>query len=445
MASRAKALLNLFRSSLDIAYEKERISKPRPNSPMLVNYFLFLMTLLLFAGLALDTGVLEWKSMHTQQAADAAAQEAMYQLARNDSSWAAAGQLQATANGFTNGANGATVTITNPPTSGPWLGDSLSVQATVTQTAYNLFMGFVNGGRATIANTAIAKVIYTCIWIMNPSSGAGSSLWLASGRVTAPCGVFVNTASGGNLQVDGFSTLDSLRIRVVGPSSGNASSGSVYTQPKFGSSAKNDPLAYITAPTFSACSSTGLSISNVTYTASPGTYCGTGTAPGLTLNNSTLYLNPGLYIITGGLSMSNSYIYGEGGVTLYFTKGGGANYGTVVVNGTFGTNSSGIYLKAPTTSSGGSIPGIVVFGDRGWITHGSRGVQILYTQVTTDGIWYLPNTGLYLWISPFSFFNYNAILVDNLYNYGATATFHPGYANLGGVSPFHYEDGLLVQ
>ena len=412
---------------------------------MLINYFVILVILLLFAGLALDTGVLEWRFMLMQQAADAAAQEAMYQFARNDSSWAADGKAQATLHGFTNGVNGAVVTITNPPTSGPWLGDAWSVQASVSQSVPNLFMEFVNGGKSTIGANAVARVLYTCIWIMNPSSSSADSIAVASASITAPCGVFLNTASGYNLGVDGFSWLYSLRIRVVGPSGGNTSSGSVYTQPKFGASVKNDPLAYITAPVFSSCDHTPITYSTGTHTIGPGTYCGTATLPAITLSNTTLYLNPGLYIITGGISAANSYIHGEGGVTIYFTKGNGAGYGTVSIDGTYGSSTSGLYLKASTSSLGGSIPGIVIFGDRGWVTHGSASVRFNYTQVTTDGIWYLPNTGLFLWISPFSFFNYNAIEVDNFYNFGASVLFHVDYSSLGGVSPFHYEDGLLVQ
>jgi hypothetical protein len=48
---------------------------------MLLNYVLFLFTLFLVAGLALDTGILEWRQQRLQQAADAAAQEAMCETA----------------------------------------------------------------------------------------------------------------------------------------------------------------------------------------------------------------------------------------------------------------------------------------------------------------------------------------------------------------------------
>ncbi len=408
---------------------------------MIFNYFLILITLLLISGLAIDAGLLEWHQIHLQNAADAAAQEAMYQLAKSDASYATEGKAQATQNGFTDGVNGVTVSVTQPPTSTVWVNDQWSVQATVSQSVTNLFMGLVNGGKSTVAATAVARVLPTCVWIMDPSSSANSTFWLASATLSGPCGLYVNTASGPNLGVDGFSTLSNLRTRVVGPASGNSSTGSVWPTPKFNAAAKNDPLAYVSSPSFSSCTHTGgTTISGGSYSFSPGTYCG-----GITLSNTSVTLSAGLYIITGGLTMTNSYIYGTSGVTLYFTKGGGSNYGEISVT------SSGIYLKAPTTTAGGGVPGIVMFGDRSWVAHGSRAAYFAYTDIQFDGIWYLPNIGVSFWESPISYYNYNGLVVDNYYQYGCTTVFHTNYSPLGGFgplggqSPYHYEDGDLVE
>jgi hypothetical protein len=105
-------------------------------------------------------------------------------------------------------------------------------------------------------------------------------------------------------------------------------------------------------------------------------------------------------------------------------------------------------LKAPTTSANGGIPGISIFGDRNWVTHGSKGFQISYTDIYDDGIWYFPNTGLSLVQSPITFYSYNGLVVDNFYSSGSTSTFHTDYSPLGGylsASPYHYEDGALVE
>jgi len=415
---------------------------------MLLNYVLFLFTLILIGGLALDTGILEWRQQRLQQAADAAAQEGMYETARTNSDWITAAQAQAALNGFTNGANGASVTVGFAASNDGFI-DYRAIQATVSQSVNNIFMGLVNGGKSTVSVTATARVIPTCLWILNPSSTFtnGGTFWLASSRLEASCGVFINTASGNSLAVDANSSLDVVRTRVVGPSSGNVSSGFVYTPPRFGSSPKNDPLAYLTAPTFSSCTYRNVSYSNAVATLSPGTYCG-----GIALHNAIVNLSSGLYIITGGLSMTNSTLNGQSGVTLYFTSGGGSGYGTISATGnpSSGFNySSNIILNATTTASGGTVPGIALFGDRDWIAHGSYGLTFVNTYIEGDAIWYVPNTGISMTNCLYTDAAYSGLVVDSFYQSGtyngAGSWITTDYTSLGGNSPYHYDDGVLVQ
>jgi len=409
---------------------------------MLINYFLFLVMLLLFAGLALDTGMMQWRALRLQQAADGTAQEAMYEKARNNSSWAAAGQAEATQNGFTNGSNGVTVTIANPPTSGPFIGNSWAVQAKVTQTFNNLFMGLIHPGSSSITGTATAQIMPTCIWIMNTNGvNSNGSLWLLSTQMLSNCGVYVDTTTGYSLAVDYFARLSAPRIRVVGPaSSGAISSGSISSTPKYSAANKNDPLAYVTAPTVSSCTYNAVNYSSGTHTLSPGTYCG-----GITLSKTTIFLDPGLYIIAGGMNLWDTNMTGTG-VTLYFTKTSASpSYANVVINSDNTSGLYGVYLKAPTTSANGCIPGVVVFADRNWVTHNSQGVQITNNKIISDGFWYLPNTGLSMWIVQFGYYKYNGLVIDNIYQYSDGSYFNSDYSDLGGVSPLHYEDGVLVQ
>jgi hypothetical protein len=406
---------------------------------MLINYFLFMVTLLAFAGLAIDVGMMQWRSLRVQHAADAAAQEAMYQYFRGDTSWSSEGQAQATMNGFSNGVNGATVSLLYPPTSGPLTGDTLSIQANVTQTFNTLFMGLLKGGSSSVTATATAREIPTCVWIMNPSSPSNGSLALASASMSPNCGVYVNTASGYTLGVDGFANLYSLRNRVVGvASTASISTGGIGPQPKYGAAVKKDPLAYVTAPTLTTCTYTSVSYSSGSHTLSPGSYCG-----GITLSSTTITLNAGLYMIDGGMNVSNSNIYGTG-VTLYFTKKSASPSYTTVKFNSSNSSTYGIYLKAPTVSSGGAIKGVVMFADRNWVSHGSQGIQIVGYTITGDGYWYLLNTGLYLWACPFTYSTYNGLVIDNIYQFGASSHFASDFSQLGG-SPLHYEDGVLEQ
>lgn len=421
---------------------------------MLINYFLFLLGFLLLGGLALDGGLLEARRMNIQQAADAAAQEAMYVYARGDNTYATAGQAEAAVNGFTNGVNGVTVSIVNPPTGGTYTGNSWAVQATVSQTVKTIFMGLVGSGTTKISASAVAEVLPTCIWTMD--SGANSTngtLQIASANLSSTCGVYVNSGSygagyvGNNIRADGFASLNVAgnRIRVVGPSSGNLSTGSVSPLPKFGAAGKMDPLAYETAPaspTTASCQYNSVShYGGGPYTLNPGIYCG-----GIDIAYTTVNLNPGLYIIAGGLSAASSYIYGTG-VTLYFTKKTtDSTYAPITVSGPCCSISSyGLFLKAPTTSGLGGVPGVVMFGDRNWIDHGNQDVQFAFATVETDGYWYFLNTGLYTWETYFHYYKYNGLVVDNYYQFGSTNTFASDFSDLGGISPLHYEDGVLVQ
>ena len=422
---------------------------------MLINYILFLMTFLLFGGLTLDAGMLELRRLRIQQAADAAAQEAMYECIHNNSSWSTAGKALAALNGFTDGSNGVTVSIVNPPTSGTYSGNTLVFQATVTQNVSTLFMGMLNHGVATIAATAFAEELPTCMWIMNNSgTSPNGSLQMQSASLDANCGVYINTSASSNqknLNIDFWArlTVTGSRIRVVGPYTDNISSTAccfggmigINPQPRYGATPKNDPLAYVTAPTLSSSCISNPSHTSGTHTISAGSYCN-----GITFTNSTVTMNPGLYVIAGGMSINTSTVTGTG-VTLYFTKTSGASsYSPITVTGPCcSVTTYGLYLKAPTTSVNGGIPGVVMFADRNWVDHGSQGFQFNYATIQTDGYWYLPNTGLYMWATNLTYYKYNGLVIDNYYQFGTTNYLNSDFSDLGGVSPLHYEDGVLVQ
>jgi hypothetical protein len=401
---------------------------------MLINYFLILIVLLLVSGLTLDAGLLEWKQIALQTAADAAAQEAMLCVARNDGTWSSNGQTQAAQNGFTSGVNGVTVTLANPPTSGSYSGDSSAVQATISQSVRTVFMGLVNGGTATVAATAVAKVLPTCLWIMGQNStNSQTTLHLSSATMGLGCGVYVNTSSGPNLGVDGYSVLLATRIRLQGAASNNDSSGTVTPIPRFGAAAKNDPLAYVASPVFSSCTSTNTTLNNGTFVMNPGTYCG-----GIEMSGSYVTFNPGLYIVTGGLNWTNSEAHGSG-VTFFITQGGGSSYGNVYMDHMYDA------MSAPTSSSGGGITGVYLFYDRTWINHNTQNIYIGNSTVSTDGVWYALNTGMTFNYATFTCPNYCGLEVDNIYQNQASVYGYANYTPLSGVSPFHYEDGTLVQ
>ncbi len=155
-----------------IASQEEKNSAGRPQLyylPMTVNYFLILTVLMLFAGLGIDVGMLEWRYLQLTVAAQAAATSAVIGLQRYGTGGVNGSALNAASlNGFTDGVNGVTVSTQNPPTAGPYTNVSYSVRATITQSVPTSFMSLVAFPTVTISSTydepGIAPVSMTSIF-----------------------------------------------------------------------------------------------------------------------------------------------------------------------------------------------------------------------------------------------------------------------------------------
>jgi hypothetical protein len=112
---------------------------------MTVNYLLILIVLLLFAGLGVDAGMLEWRYLQMSAAARAAATSGVIGLQRYGPGGISPGVLNAASqNGFTNGVNGVTVTAQNPPNYGTYADVTSAVRVTITQSVPTSFMSLVS-------------------------------------------------------------------------------------------------------------------------------------------------------------------------------------------------------------------------------------------------------------------------------------------------------------
>lgn len=87
-----------------------------------VTFAVMLTALVGFAGMAVDTGYMQWNKRRVQVAADAAAMGALRELEKGAQGnvIVSAGQNDAAMNGFTHGQNETVVTIHNPPVSGAY-------------------------------------------------------------------------------------------------------------------------------------------------------------------------------------------------------------------------------------------------------------------------------------------------------------------------------------
>ena len=388
-------------------------------------FAIFTIVGVLFCGLTIDIGIMETHHLQMQSAADGAALGAQVSHDQEDTSYLSNGILDAGLNGFTNGSYGVTVTVTNP-TSGNYSGYYDAVQATISQTSPTNFMGLTNRGKTTVSATAVA-LMTPCVYVTGAHSPSlttyslslttGSSLGYTNGS-TMGCPVYVNSG----LNLDVTSKLWTNATNVVGASSSSALSGTVYHQPRFGAVSQTDPLVYtaacatlsascvngtafgISPPSFSSCTYTSHTwTSGSTFTLSPGTYCSS-----FNFTSSTVTLSPGLYIITGGGTWTNSKVSGSG-VTLYFTQKGDGNYGQFKVTNTQMT------LSAPTVSSGGSIPTILLMNNPSWVKTAAQDFQFLSSSTNSgDGILYTVGTGIEFSSSPFTATHYLCFDVDNL-------------------------------
>ncbi len=196
------------------------------------------------------------------------------------------------------------------------------------------------------------------------TNGLGCVLALdpnASGAVTAQgstvvnlngCNLYDNSNNTTALSAGGSASLSALSVGVVGGVSGT--SNIVTQQGLFtGVGQIGDPYSSVEMPSVGACTQRNFNAKS-TVTIDPGVYC-----DGISLNaGAVVTMNPGIYIIDGGsLSINGGATLTGTGVTLFFTRHNSNSWATATINGNATVN-----LAPPNY---GSMPGIVVFGDRG--------------------------------------------------------------------------------
>jgi Flp pilus assembly protein TadG len=392
-------------------------------------YAFILPLTILFCGLSIDMGRLELVKTQMQSAADAAALSAVQEAQRGTGQWQAVAQTVATANGFQNGVNNVTVTSFSQPTYGEYANHYDALQTTISQSVKTLFMGSLNGGYRTVSASGVA-LMTPCMYLTGSGQLQTYTLDIYTGDIDGnTCPTYINS----EFTVESSANMNVEAISVAGSSGSSADVGETYPSPLYGVPTMADPLAYVTAPTFSSCNHTSYSLSNGSATLSSGTYC-----KGLNLTNSTVTLNPGLYIITGGATWSGSTVSGSG-VTLFFTSGGGGTDSKFIIQ-----SSSTVTISAPNSSSNNSIPGVLVFTDRTWTKTSNQDVALMFSSITGDGIWYAPKTGIYVQNCTFAASHYLGIDANNVYTSGTNIQLSNNYTYLTGGNPFHTA-GALVQ
>jgi Flp pilus assembly protein TadG len=316
------------------------------------------------AGLAIDIGLWYNDKRVAQGAADSAAFSAAVDYAAGDTATGAAAAAKAiTAQyGMTNGSNGVTVTVNQPPRTGSNSSNSSAIEVIVQKTETRFFAGlFMNSAAVSARAVAIAgsSVAKYCILALDPTpatsvSTAGIGITGGATVDASACGFQVNATGPDALYLTGGAHLYATSLSVVGNYSVTGGSTMTVTGTTTTSASSiSDPYAGVAVPSPGACAATN-TYGFGTWTLSPTTYCN-----GLTLQGGGSFtMNPGVYIIDrGNFHLGNgATLNAMSGVTIVLTSSSGSNYATATIDG--GTT---LNITAPTT---GATKGLAIFQDR---------------------------------------------------------------------------------
>jgi hypothetical protein len=314
-----------------------------------------LTVLVAFLGIAVDASYLEFVRTRMQTAADAAALGGALEIKMNGAANVVSeARGDAALNGFTNGQNGVTVTVNNPPSTGYSTADSTGVEVIISQQVSPFFMSVLSSSPVGLQARAVAHRGNgsSCLVVISPNA---PSAFVASGGATlqASCGIMVDSSASSAFKVSGGATITATTVGVDGGVS--ITGGATVTPAPVAATPLSDPLASVPAPAVGACTYTNTNISGgATKTLGPGVYCNGITISG---GSSVTFSPGGVYILKGGgLNISGGSTATGNGLTFYNTQGGGYSYAGINISG-----GAGVTLSAPTT---GSLAGMLMFQDR---------------------------------------------------------------------------------
>ncbi len=309
------------------------------------------MTVLLgFVSLGTEVGMLFVTQQSEQAAADSAAITGAQEMSYGDMTSAA--KSDAARNGYTDGSDGVTVTVNDPPLNGPNAGTSGFVEVIIAKQQPTLFMALLGKSSMTVEARAVATMGTTnnCVYALNST---GTDISVSNGaNVSLPsCDMYGESSNSKDLNVTGGATLSAAGIGLVGGSS-ITNGGRASPTPVSGAAPVSDPLAFLSPPSYQSSSCVAgppETWQNETIgPTSGGTVCWNGLTIG---EGATITLNPGMYIINGVLNFGGGATIKGTGVTFYLPPGASLSIGN-------GANEN---LTAPTS---GTYDGILFYQDR---------------------------------------------------------------------------------
>jgi hypothetical protein len=318
------------------------------------------------AALGTEGGELYFKKAAIQAAADQAAVSAVNSFNSSATAYTIEGKAVAASMGFVDGQNNVTVTVNNPPASGPLVGKLGSVEVLISLTQAPMLSRLFHPGNFIIDGRAVATYGGPgCVLALDPTV---KSALLAGGStiVNMPkCNIVSDSNASASLTVSGSASVTVNAAIAVGGI--NATSGLVDNMNISGAATVPNPYAALSVPAKSSWGSTQSDSGAPTVTLNPGDY-----SSGLHVTaNQVVTLNPGVYYIDGGttngkaggnLQVDSGAVVTGTGVTFVLTSSGGKNasYPSVSIAG-----SATVQITAPTSDSalGTDSSGVAIFED----------------------------------------------------------------------------------
>ncbi|HKP23230.1 MAG TPA: pilus assembly protein TadG-related protein [Dongiaceae bacterium] len=354
---------------------------------------LVLVVLVGFVGLGTEVGMWYAERRAMQNASDAAALGAGFDIYKNgkkSTGIVEAGLTDSAKNGFTDGQNNVTVTVNYPPKQGKYANKNTAVETVVSKTRASLFASFFLDGPVDISVRSVATIKYIgvyCILALSPHDEAALLFEGTADVQLKNCGINVNSDDGdGAMTAKGASVVGATYADIVGGLNQTNNADLDLGEINTGADAIDDPYANLDIPGGSGCDYTDFTVGpSKTKTLSPGRYCN-----GLKIQG-TAYLQAGEYVIVGGTfdvaSTAHVTTDTEDGVTIFLT-GSGSDYAKVTING-------GAHIDIVATTDG-EYKGLAFFQDRDApvINSGSPNKLNGGSNMTITGAIYFPKQRL---------------------------------------------------
>jgi hypothetical protein len=335
-----------------------------PSGTISVMAAISLTAIIGFVGLGTEASFWYVQKRQMQSAADSASFSAVADMKAGDTFVSgkptAAAKAIAAQYGFVDGTNGVTVTVNNPPSSGPNTSLASAVEVIISQPQQRLFSSLFMSSNPRIGGRAVSALNgggTPCVIALNDGNVTDLTINGTPTLNIPTCDLYVNSSNaGGALSLSGTARVNANSTHVVGgiSISGNASLNDANGTFDDTNSPVPDPFASANFTMPGGCAHTSFS-SNSTQTINPGTYCNgfaLTTGANITMNPGVYYINQGVFSVHGGATLTGQ------GVTIVLT-GSGGSYATVDITG--GTTSLNNCTPTPCP---GPIDGLAFFQDR---------------------------------------------------------------------------------